>query len=133
MDGNDLLEGGARSDSLLGGNGDDTLYGGALVDGDTNAGYQDADDFDLADTILGQNGADSLLGGLGGDSMEGGAANDAIKATHELSSTENNSNNDGAVDNMWGEVNGVNSQSGDTVIGTKGPANPRDRKDGAQM
>ena len=118
QDGNDSIEGGAKSDYVFGGNDLDSVYGGAFIDGES--GYAISSDFDTADTIFGENGADSLFGGRGGDSIQGGAGLDVIKATHDKSTADNNSNNDGAVDNMWTNTNGTSQPTDpDTVAGTR--------------
>jgi uncharacterized delta-60 repeat protein len=62
-DGNDSILGGAAADSLLGSNGRDTLFGGR---GD--------------DTLSGGNGNDYLSGGAGADHLFGDAGNDQIYA-----------------------------------------------------
>jgi hypothetical protein len=59
--GNDTLNGGAGDDTLFGGNGNDTLNGGA---GD--------------DTLFGGNGNDTLNGGAGNDTLDGGRGDDTV-------------------------------------------------------
>jgi len=60
-DGDDSLTGGAYADSLRGDNGDDWLDGG-----------------DGNDTLAGGNGNDWLLGGGGNDTLSGGSGNDTL-------------------------------------------------------
>ncbi|HSA89262.1 MAG TPA: VCBS domain-containing protein [Burkholderiales bacterium] len=68
--GDDTLNGGSGSDTLLGGNGADTLNGGA--GSDTLLGGNGAD------TLNGGSGDDYLLGGNGDDTLNGGAGDDIL-------------------------------------------------------
>ena len=60
----DILAGDGRANTLTGGGGDDTLYGGP-----------DGGD----DTLVGGDGHDRLFGGKGNDTLDGGAGNDTLR------------------------------------------------------
>lgn len=80
-DGNDVLTGGAANDTLEGNQGDDHLTGGAGNDTLT-AGAGDDTVFAGAgnDTVDGQAGMDRIFGGGGNDVLEGEGARDVIVA-----------------------------------------------------
>ncbi|WP_158520982.1 choice-of-anchor Q domain-containing protein [Fuerstiella marisgermanici] len=69
-DGDDHLFGGSANDILIGGDGDDKLYGGrgddVLSGGDGN------------DKLFGEEGHDVLIGGAGRDKLSGGSGNDLL-------------------------------------------------------
>ena len=67
-DGNNTLVGGNGKDSLVGGAGDDSLIGGN--------GKDTLDGGDGNDTLVGGNGKDILVGGAGDDSLVGGKGKD---------------------------------------------------------
>jgi serralysin len=69
-DANDTLEGGAGYNQIFGGNGDDLINGGD--DNETLSGD------DGADHIYGNAGIDLISGGAGNDYIDGGADNDSI-------------------------------------------------------
>jgi len=89
LDGNDVITGGAKADTISGGAGDDTIsgenardiiYGGAGNDTLDGGSAQDkiyggADD----DTIHGDGGKDTLYGDAGNDTIYGGVDDDSIK------------------------------------------------------
>ncbi|CBS90968.1 calcium-binding protein [Azospirillum lipoferum] len=80
-DGDDLLTGDWRADTLSGGAGNDTLQGG---DGDDRLDGGDGNDRldggTGSNSLLGGAGNDTLLGGSNNDTLDGGDGNDAISA-----------------------------------------------------
>ncbi len=86
--GKDTILGQGGNDTLVGGDGDDSLDGGAGNDGIRagngqdfvlgNAGNDSITAGDGFDTVAGGDGEDSLDGGDGNDSVRGGAGNDLI-------------------------------------------------------
>ena len=78
LGGNDSLTGGAKADSLDGGDGNDTLTGNAAADtlqGGTGN-----------DKLFGLAGNDTLDGGLGADTLDGGADNDVLDGNADADS-----------------------------------------------
>ncbi|MCX7892735.1 MAG: Ig-like domain-containing protein, partial [Burkholderiales bacterium] len=69
-DGNDTLIGGALGDRLLGGNGNDTIRGGGGDDWIEGGAGDDA--------LFGDEGDDVLLGGAGADTLKGGSGDDVL-------------------------------------------------------
>jgi Ca2+-binding RTX toxin-like protein len=108
-DADDRINGGLGSDFILGQGGADKLFGGAQV-GSTTA--------DSADAII--TGHDTVVGGAGADLIMGGYGND------HLFDGVDGVNNDGAVDEVWGE-NG--SDKFDIVFASGVPVNQSDVKD----
>jgi Ca2+-binding RTX toxin-like protein len=87
-DGNDVLGGTHRDDTINGGPGDDQLNpsGSSTFNASTNGNDRvvggSGDDtirgFDGADNLFGEAGADDLSGGTGGDLLDGGPDNDVL-------------------------------------------------------
>lgn len=101
-DGADTLTGGALSDTLDGGNGDDSINGG---DGNDSILGRDG-----ADRINGDDGNDTILGGDGADIVNGGDGDDSILAGNGADSVSGGLGNDF-----------VNGESGnDTLRGDDG-------------
>ncbi|MGE3651800.1 MAG: calcium-binding protein, partial [Reyranellaceae bacterium] len=75
----------AGFDQLGGGNGSDTIHGGAFAPGDT-----------VGNVLYGDDGADSLIGGSGSDTLYGGTGNDVIWG-----------------DGFWGGTGAADTLSGD--------------------
>ena len=115
--GNDTLEGGAGADTIGGGDGDDTIAGGADND-----------------SLYGGNGDDSLVGGIGKDCLDGGNGNDTLDGgtgDDELYGSFGNDRLDGSTGNDT--LYGGNSK--DTLEGGSGNdslngGNGNDRLDG---
>lgn len=104
FNGDDLLTGGAGIDFLVGDNGDDVLSG----DAGNDVLLGGADD----DRLTGGDGVDLLVGGAGNDSMAAGAGDDLLAGM-------------GGTDTMDGGA------GNDVLIGiTPNPANPEDVLDG---
>ncbi|MCH2243540.1 MAG: calcium-binding protein [Crocosphaera sp.] len=78
-DGNDILSGGRKNDSLYGGSGNDRLYG---VSGNDSLYGGSGDDRLYGgwdhDTLDGGSGDDRLYGGWGRDTLVGGSGNDVL-------------------------------------------------------
>ena len=90
--GNDTLDGGDGTDSIIGGDGDDSLIG---EDGN--------------DTITGDNGNDTILGGNHNDSINGGDGNDSVDAGQSNDTVLGGIGNDtingsDGLDSLSGEV-----------------------------
>ncbi|WP_372395100.1 calcium-binding protein [Azospirillum sp. HJ39] len=78
-DGNDLLSGDWRADTLRGAAGNDTLFGGDGNDWlDGGDGDDRLDGGTGTNSLLGGAGNDTLLGGSVSDTLDGGAGNDVI-------------------------------------------------------
>jgi Ca2+-binding RTX toxin-like protein len=83
-DGNDTLTGGASDEHLFGDGGLNLLYGDAGLDtltggGDAEMLFGGAD----ADLVFGDTGDDNLSGGDGADTMNGGADNDTVSGEND--------------------------------------------------
>lgn len=88
-DGDDTLTGGAGQNLLRGEAGDDSLVGGGAFDdlhgnmGDDTLMGGGGGDWVVggqgADSLFGQAGDDAVLGNLGGDTVNGGAGNDVVR------------------------------------------------------
>ncbi len=77
--GNDTIYGGAGADTINGGNGDDIIYGGS--GGDNLDGGTQGDQLyggSGNDTITGGNQNDRLIGGYGADTLDGGNGSDTF-------------------------------------------------------
>ncbi len=71
----DILAGDLRDNTIMGGGGDDKIYGGpnpADVDKETGGGLTNVD------MLYGDGGDDMIYGGAGGDTLWGGAGNDTL-------------------------------------------------------
>ena len=71
----DILAGDMRDNTIMGGAGNDRIYGGpnpADADTESDAGLTNAD------TLHGDGGDDRIFGGVGGDILRGGAGNDML-------------------------------------------------------
>ena len=82
----DILAGDLRDNTIMGGGGDDKIYGGpnpADADKESDAGLTNAD------TLMGQGGNDMIFGGVGGDTLHGGDGDDML-------------NGGGGNDTFWG-------------------------------
>ena len=118
-DGNDVIDGGAGTDTIYGGGGNDTVTGGTEHDliyggtgNDSLSGDAGADRLygdDGNDILSGGAGIDSLYGGIGDDTISGGAEGDLI---YGGTGTDSLSGGDGA-DMIFGE-DGNDSISGGT-------------------
>jgi Ca2+-binding RTX toxin-like protein len=100
--GNDLIYGGDGNDSLIGGTGNDTLYGG-----------------DDNDRLFGGSGNDRLFSGSGNDTLNGGSGNDFLYGNFGNDSIFGGSGNDV----LYGESNNdtLNGGSGnDSIFGGSG-------------
>lgn len=93
--GHDTLDGGADADVLTGGSGFDALYGG---DGaDELSGGADADLLsggDGADLLQGGSGNDALFGDAGQDTLSGGSGDDALSGGNGADQMSGGSGND---------------------------------------
>ena len=69
----DVLAGDMRDNTIKGGGGDDTIFGGPSPKGATGGG-----DDTNADTLMGEGGNDMIFGGAGDDTLDGGAGNDML-------------------------------------------------------
>lgn len=109
--GNDTLDGGDGTDSIIGGDGDDSLIG---EDGN--------------DTITGDNGNDTILGGNHNDSINGGDGNDSVDAGQSNDTVLGGIGNDtingsDGLDSLFGEVGNDSIFGGagnDTLSGGNG-------------
>ena len=71
----DILAGDLRNNTIMGGGGDDKIYGGpnpADADKESDAGLTNMD------TLMGQGGNDMIFGGVGDDTLHGGDGNDTL-------------------------------------------------------
>ena len=71
----DILAGDLRDNTIMGGGGDDKIYGGpnpADADKESDAGLTNAD------TLMGQGGDDMIFGGVGNDTLDGGDGDDTL-------------------------------------------------------
>ena len=71
----DILAGDLRDNTIMGGGGDDKIYGGpnpADADKESDAGLTNAD------TLMGQGGNDMIFGGVGNDTLHGGDGDDTL-------------------------------------------------------
>ena len=71
----DILAGDLRDNTIMGGGGDDKIYGGpnpADADKEGNSGLTNAD------TLHGDGGNDMIFGGFGADTLRGGAGDDML-------------------------------------------------------
>ena len=69
----DILAGDMRNNTIMGGRGDDKIYGGPSPMGATG----DGDDTN-ADMLHGQGGDDMIFGGAGADTLDGGPGDDML-------------------------------------------------------
>ena len=69
----DVLAGDMRDNTIMGGGGDDMIYGGPSPKGATGDGDDSNDDM-----LHGQGGNDMIFGGAGDDTLDGGAGNDTL-------------------------------------------------------
>ena len=111
--GNDHLEAGPVTRSLLGGDGDDTLVG--------NAGQNYLDGGAGADELLAGDGTDSLWGGTGADVLSGGAGLDEVTygGVVPLQLSIGDGPNDGAAgegDDIREDIEGLTGGQGDDVL-----------------
>lgn len=102
MVGHDILEGGSGSDTLKGNSGDDMLYGGRS-----------------ADILFGGKGADSLYGGSANDTLKGGSGNDLLDGGSSFDTLYGGSGDDflfggGNFDELYG------GSGNDTLDGGRG-------------
>lgn len=121
--GHDMLDGGEGDDTLHGGSGSDTLFGGAGQDalhGGSQADTLSGDGGD--DRLEGGSGDDVLLGGTGDDTLLGGSDNDSLSGEDGADTLSGGSGHD--------TLNGGNGNdtldggSGDDVLnGGKGADN----------
>ena len=70
----DVLAGDFRDNTIMGGGGDDKIYGGP----DPKNLPMDRGDVDNDDTLMGEGGNDMIFGGGGDDTLDGGAGNDML-------------------------------------------------------
>lgn len=78
-DGNDTIYGGAGNDTINGGEGDDRIYGGGGDDsirGRAGSDYLDGGAGE--DSLYGDSGSDTLTGGTGNSSLSGGSGDDLL-------------------------------------------------------
>ena len=71
----DILAGDLRDNTIMGGGGDDKIYGGpnpADADKETGGGLSNMD------TLMGEGGDDMIFGGAGNDTLHGGAGDDML-------------------------------------------------------
>ena len=71
----DILAGDLRNNTIMGGGGNDKIYGGpnpADADKESDAGLTNAD------TLMGQGGDDMIFGGVGADTLSGGDGDDML-------------------------------------------------------
>jgi hypothetical protein len=71
--GNDVFNGKGTNDVVLGGDGDDILFGDVTQNGDLSLGNTSSND-----RLFGGNGNDRLYGGAGNDQLDGGNGNDVL-------------------------------------------------------
>jgi hypothetical protein len=77
--GNDTVNGGDGADTLFGGNDDDNVGGGAGADSMFGgSGNDNMDGGDGADTIFGETGADTIHGGSDNDTIDGNSGADQL-------------------------------------------------------
>lgn len=74
-EGNDVVWGKQRDDSINAGAGNDTVYGGSGIDDSINAG-------DGSDTVYGGDGNDTINAGDGSDYIDGGVGNDILNGSY---------------------------------------------------
>ena len=92
---NDTLVGGDGNDSVIGGLGDDSLSGGNGTDRiDGGVGNDSIDGGDGPDVLLGNIGNDTILGAAGNDSLQGGAGNDVLNGGSGLDTLMGEADND---------------------------------------
>ncbi|WP_285907462.1 FecR domain-containing protein [Pseudodesulfovibrio pelocollis] len=135
-DGNDSIIGGQGNDTLLGGDGDDSLYGGdgndCLVGGSGDNWLEGGAG---NDTLIGGDGQDWLEGGPGNDLINGGGGDDPVRRLFDVASYQH----EGYAINVNLETNrvtggdytdtlvGINAVMGtahnDTFIGNDAPIN----------
>ena len=80
----DILAGDFRDNTIMGGGGDDKIYGGP-----SPADAHEMSGITNMDTLMGQGGDDTIFGGAGADTLMGGAGNDVL-------------NGGPGVDTAWG-------------------------------
>ncbi len=125
-DGNDLLNGSAAANHLLGMRGNDTVFAGAGNDtveggaGDDLLGGGGDDDL-----LMGGAGADDIFGAAGNDTLLGGDGNDLLGTAGGNDSAEGGAGNDEA----WGAA-GNDTLRGDAGMDTLGGGDGFDLLDG---
>ena len=133
-DGDDTLIGNAANNSLYGQNGNDQLDGLAgndiLIAGngdDTASGGQGND------TIFGSNGDDVLYGGDGNDFIDGGANNDRIRGNDGADVIQGNAGDDSVFGGLDGNIDNVQGGTGFDRIFIENEAGIQDAFDGASF
>lgn len=127
--GNDTVLGGAGNDVIYGEGGDDFIDGGAdndILHGDINSFIHDSADVPKHgnDKILGGTGEDYIYGGGGNDSIDGGDGNDIISGDYDETIISGQFHGDDNIeagkgnDKVWGQGGNdvINGGSGDDVL-----------------
>jgi Ca2+-binding RTX toxin-like protein len=111
------IYGGAGNDTMFGGTGVDTVYGGS--GNDTLTGNNGGDTLyggSGNDTIAGGNGVDIIVGGRGADTLTGNNSNDIFKFLSVRDSQPGTGNYDTVTDFTSGDTFDFSSMNGITTI-----------------
>ncbi|ETX26984.1 calcium-binding protein [Roseivivax isoporae] len=119
-DGDDAIFGGALGDSILGGNGNDTLSGAGRDDILAGGNQSDliAGNFGN-DSLYGGSGNDTIFGGPGRDEIQGGIGNDVVRPGQDADTVYAGAGNDTVLGSNqdWGDGGDVlNGMEGDDVL-----------------
>jgi Ca2+-binding RTX toxin-like protein len=123
--GNDRICAGAAT-SIVGGSGDDRLYGWTgndMIDG--GSGNDTINGQEGSDTLVGGDGNDSLNGGAGSDTVDGGVGNDTVRGGGGSDVIRGGDGDDTLVESFFstlpGTTGGTEDDAADTLDG--GPGN----------